>query len=473
MSIRGRVSAWGREVGDRIPPRWHSTIAFVPVLLIAALIRLVNLDSPAELVFDEVYYVRDAWTMLNLGYESDWVGAADFADGGYNGYTSTGDFVAHPPLGKWIIALGLAAFGPANPFGWRIAVALAGIGVVVLVMVIARRLFGSLTLAALSGSLVAIDGIAITMSRTALLDGFLALFVLAAFLSVLRHLDTPGWGGWLLLAGIFLGAAIGVKWSGLYALAAFGLWIVVVETLRLRKAFADDDWIWLSIKSAAKSFILLVPVAVLVYISTWTGWIVTDRGWGRTWAADNGFGDGVWGLVRSMWKYHRDMYDYNVGLHDAHSYAASPFSWLALARPTAFYYEPVGPDGLVQYITSIANPILWWGGAAALVVLLLTTIRRPTWQTAAILVGVAATYLPWLLFADRTMFQFYTVTLEPFLILALVWAIAWAWRKHLRFVVVSYLGIAVAISAFFLPVWMGLPIPDWFAAMHYWFPSWI
>ncbi len=457
---------------DRIPPRFHAASVYVPVLVLASLIRLINLGSPQALVFDEVYYVRDAWTLWNLGYEAQWVGAADFAHGDVNAFLTQGAFIAHPPLGKWIIALGMALFGPANPFGWRIATALAGIGVVFLVMLIARRFFSSLGVAALAGTLVAIDGIAITMSRTALLDGILAFFVLAAFLAVLKHLDTPKWGGWLLVAGALLGAATAVKWSGLYALAAFGIWVTVVETVRHYKANKGFDWLWGSTGSVLKNLAFVLPTAFVTYAASWTGWLVTRGGWGRTWAEDTGVGSGAWGAFRSIWKYHRDIYDYNIDLTAAHNYSANPFSWLALYRPTAFYYEAIG-DGTVQYITSIANPILWWAGGLALIALIVVMIRRPSWEVGAILVGITATYLPWMLFSNRTMFQFYTVTMEPFLVLGLVWVLVWMWRKHLRFIVVTFLVVVVAISGFFLPVWMGWPIPDWFAMAHYWFPNWI
>ena len=63
--------------------------------------------------------------------------------------------------------------------------------------------------------------------------------------------------------------------------------------------------------------------------------------------------------------------------------------------------------------------------------------------------------------------------MEPFLVLGLVWVLVWMWRKRLRFIVVAFLAVVVAISGFFLPVWMGWPIPEWFAMMHYWFPNWI
>lgn len=472
MTVRDRVSLVRARL-SALPPRLLTLVLFGPVLVLAGAIRLINLQSPGTLVFDEVYYVRDAWTLWNLGYEAEWVAAADFAAGSVNAFTRVGDFIAHPPLGKWLIGAGMALFGPENPFGWRIATALAGIVVVLLVMLIARRLFRSTALAALAGFLVAIDGIAITMSRTALLDGILAMFILAAFLAILRHLDTPGWGGWLIVGGVLLGAATAVKWSGLYALAAFGLWVVIVETVRLRKARRGKPFLLRSVWSALTTFFLFVPVAGAVYLSSWAGWIFTSGGYGRGWAAGAGFGDGVYGIARSVWKYHRDIYDYNIGLDTEHPYQANPFTWLGLVRPTAFYYSATDAEGIVQYVTSVANPVIWWGGAAALVFLIVQTVRRATWQNTAILVGVAATYLPWLFLFHRTMFQFYTVTLEPFLVLALVAALAWLWQQRLRLLVVNYLIAVVLVSAFFLPVWMGIPIPEWFAVIHYWFPSWI
>ncbi len=472
MSVSDRLRELRSRVGA-LSPRLQSVVWYAPVVLIAALIRLINLQSPKALVFDEVYYVRDAWAMWNLGYESDWVAAADFANGAVNSFTRVGSFIAHPPLGKWIIASGMALFGPTNPFGWRIATAVAGILVVLLVMFIARRLFGSREMAALAGLLVAIDGIAITMSRTALLDGILALFIVAAFLAVLRHLDTPRWGGWLLLAGALLGAATAVKWSGLYALAAFGIWIVVVETVRIRRLAAGKPFLGRSALSALRTFALYIPVAVVVYVSSWTGWIVTAGGYGRQWAADSGYGDGVYGIARGLWKYHRDIYDYNIGLRDQHNYQANPFTWLAMVRPTAFYYKPIGTGSLVQYVTSVANPVIWWAGAAALLLLIVQVIRRRAWNTVAILVGVVATYVPWLFFSQRTVFQFYTVTIEPFLVLGLVAGLIWLWNHHLQNLVTTLLILAVSVSIFFLPVWMGIPVPEWFAVIHYWFPTWI
>ena len=89
-------------------------------------------------------------------------------------------FVVHPPLGKWVIAAGEWAFG-VNPFGWRFGVAVLGTLSVLMTARIIRRLTRSDVVGTLAGLLVALDGLHIVMSRTALLDMTLMFLVLAAF----------------------------------------------------------------------------------------------------------------------------------------------------------------------------------------------------------------------------------------------------------------------------------------------------
>src|SRR5690606_24136035 len=109
----------------------------VGVMGVAAATRLVGLGHPGELVFDETYYVKDAWSLWHLGYESQWPSDADeqWAAGRTNGWTGIASFAVHPPLGKWLIGLGLALARPEDPASWRIATALTGIALVALVMV--------------------------------------------------------------------------------------------------------------------------------------------------------------------------------------------------------------------------------------------------------------------------------------------------------------------------------------------------
>ena len=69
----------------------------------------------------------------------------------------------------------------------------------------------------------------------------------------------------MVAAGVAFGAAWAVKWSGLWFLAAFGIYLVVVDALARRRAGVQ---FWLTgavLKQAPVTFLLLVPVAVVVY----------------------------------------------------------------------------------------------------------------------------------------------------------------------------------------------------------------
>ncbi|MCU1533985.1 MAG: phospholipid carrier-dependent glycosyltransferase, partial [Glaciihabitans sp.] len=59
--------------GERIL-RWIGPIL---VVFVAAGTRLWNLGSPHSLVFDETFYVKDAYTLLKNGYESSWPAQAN------------------------------------------------------------------------------------------------------------------------------------------------------------------------------------------------------------------------------------------------------------------------------------------------------------------------------------------------------------------------------------------------------------
>ncbi|MBK5238049.1 MAG: phospholipid carrier-dependent glycosyltransferase, partial [Actinomycetales bacterium] len=168
--------------GTRIDDWWARTLAPparqklwywggpVAVTALAAGLRLWNLGDPHTLIFDETFYVKDAWSLWNNGYETTWPSETDprFAAGETNIFTTGGSYVVHPPLGKWLIALGMVGSGATNAFGWRFSVALAGILMVFLIALIARRLTGSTLLAVIAGGLLAVDGHAITLSRVSL-----------------------------------------------------------------------------------------------------------------------------------------------------------------------------------------------------------------------------------------------------------------------------------------------------------------
>lgn len=492
----------------------YMRFSFWIVGAVAAFLRLFNLGSPHALVFDETYYVKDAWTLSRLGYEGNWKSGADelFVTGQFDSFTKAGSFIVHPPLGKWLISLGLMTFGPQNAIGWRIVPALFGIGLVVLLMFTAKRLLGSHSAATLAGFLLAIDGHAIVLSRTALLDGFLAFFVLLAFYFLIRDREDARlrytvmsiresqgkrqgsviWARpWLVAMAVSLALATSVKWSGAYFALFFGLYIVISELL-LRRRYKLRDWFFDGLLSQTfASLVLTVPIFVAVYVANWTGWILTDRGYARhsknTW----------W---ESLVQYHLDIYGFHVNLHTPHSYASNPLTWLFVGRPTSMYYlgTPLGndcpwfngPNGCASAITALGNPFIWWGALASLLYLLYHYVRHGNRTEGLILLGFGAGYLPWLLYMQRTIFQFYAIAFLPFSILALVYVLRSLWhrRPSLKQIAIMgdtqtptrwrksieiYLLSCAAISLFFLTIWWGVTTPYWFWLIHMWLPTWI
>ncbi len=510
---------WGRVLST--PRRralwyWGGPIL---VTLLAAVLRFWNLGHPQALIFDETYYVKDAWTLLQNGYESAWPDGADedFARGDTGIFLDDPAYVVHPPLGKWMIALGMAAFGADSAFWWRASTALAGTVAVFLLALVARRLWPSTIVAVIAAFLLAVDGNAIVMSRVALLDNWVMLFALLGFWFVLLDRDharrqleqrlgearasgrDPHYGPaiwsrpWVVAAGLAFGAACAVKWSGVWFLAAFGIYLVVVDALARRRAGVP---FWLTgavLKQGPATFLLLVPVAAAVYLASWTGWLVTDGGYFRHWAeaAENratGFFSWVPPALQSLWHYHQSAYTYHVGVHGAHPAQSNPLTWLIMFKPTNMYFHSTddgsggcGAATCWESVIGIGNPLIWWAAAAASAYLVYRLVRYREWQVGIILLGLAAGYLPWLMYLDRTVFQFYSIAFQPYTMLALAAVIMLilgrrddvTWKRVRGIAIVAiFLGFVVLVSAFYYPIWTGVPVTPEFRQLHFWAPSW-
>ena len=397
------------------------------VLLLGGLVRFINLSSPAELVFDEVYYVNGAQDYLKNGVETD--GAKP-------------EFIVHPPVGKWAIAAGIKIFGD-NSFGWRFSAALVGTLSIFLIFLVARRLFDSYFLALLAAALTAIDGLHIVMSRTALLDIFLMFFILLGFLLVLYERN--------ILAALAFGLALGTKWSALYFIAAILIYLIVNR------------------KRVPYSYLIIIPIT---YIASWFGWFLSDKGWSRNFSSNP---------IISWLHYHREMLNFHTGLTTEHSYQANPWNWLILGRPTSFFYstpKSCGQSNCSQEILAMGTPLIWWSGVFALAITLGYFLYRREKVALLILIGVAANYLPWFFFQKRTMFYFYSIAFQPFFILSIVYVVAKAfekpekWRANKGYFYL-WSGLVILSFIYFLPLFIGsvLPYDSWYDRM--WFPSWI
>lgn len=493
------------------------------VVILAAVLRLVDLGHPHALVFDETYYVKDAWTLIHNGFESTWPGTPDpkFNSGDVNFYVKAPEFVAHPPLGKWIIGLGEAVLGVQSAWGWRITTALFGILAVVLVMFIAKKLFKRTFIAVVAGFLMAIEGNAIVMSRLGLLDDSVMFFALLGFAFVLldreqherrvrawvdrerltgdrRGLLGPIYWNrpWMLAAGLALGLDSGVKWSGIYFLAVFAVYTVMSDMLLRRRLGIPLPIVGAWLKQGPASLLLTVPIALAGYLATWTGWLLTTGGWDREWVQQNpselAKGLFAWAphWAQNLWYYSQQMYQYSITLHVSHPYKSNPLFWPFMTRPTSMYWAEThqGQNGCTvatctQAITDLANPLIWWAGTASIIFMIVLFAWKRDWIAGALLAGYGAGWLPWvLLYSGRTIFTFYSIAFEPYMILALAYAIAKVIgtaadptyrRVRGLWIAGSFMAVAIALSIFFWPIWTGQQISYDYWSAHMWFRSWI
>ncbi len=479
--------------------------------------------------FDEVYYAVEAQEILRWGYEDN------------RGYL----FIVHPPLGKLLIAAGEWLWDGSraqlltNSIGWRIAPAVVGCLGVVIVMRVARRMFRSNLFGFIAGLLMTMEGMSLVLARTAILDIFLQTFVIAGFGALVIDRDkmrarlaglvaegvdlssrAPSLGPrpWRLIAGVLLGLACAVKWTGLPFFLVFVVLTMVWDRAALKTAGVRrpaPSWFRRCVLPAFGS-LLIAPIGA--YLLTYLGWFTGENGWNRHWADSHQASatldflpfkvpfSWAWvpGPIRSLGWNTLDAYRFHQGLDSGHAYASNPWSWLVLGRPVLFYYDgsetTCGASACSRTVLLIGTPLLWWAFVPMLLWLVWHWITTRDWRAAAVLVAFAAGWLFWFQNLNRTMFLFYMAPLVPFLVLGLTLALGVmlgpalprtdpqadlaptstvsAYRAQRRRLwgiagVTTYLALVVCDFAWMWPIFTGglLTYQDWHA--HMWLPSWV
>ncbi len=519
----------------RAPDRYNGWLATVGLTLLSFLLRVWNIGRPRAILFDETYYAKNAYALLTHGYSLAYVDDANsriLAGRTSNLFLTTPEKIVHPEVGKWMIAAGEAVFG-LNPTGWRISAAVAGALTVMVLIRLVRRITGSTLLGCVAGLLLSLDGLSFVMSRLALLDGFLTFWLVCAVSCLVVDRD---WGRrrlaeaassaparieglgpllflrpWRIAAGVCFGLACGTKWSAIYVLAAFGLLVWAWDsgarrTLGLRhptlKAFVVDE---------LPSVVSILLVAFVVYVLTWTGWLLHagefeqafGADWGTYWRNDaHGFLPETIQSLRSLWHYHVDLYDFHTGVPDpknnqwsinnaTHPYQSHPGGWPILNRPVGVDAQldiQPGDQGCVSSTTCLrqvlllGTPLLWWGGTAALIVSFAFWLGRRDWRYGLALTGYLSAWLPWFRYDQRPIFSYYAVAMAPFMVIAItlvIGAIIGPPGAHYRrrMVGTAFAGTFVVLVlinfAYFYPIYA-----DWVVSraawLHrMWFAKWI
>ncbi len=488
------------------PPsdRLRGWLVALTLTVIAGFVRFVSLGQPTDAgtpVFDEKHYVPQAWQMLRNGGVED--------NPGY-------ELIVHPPLGKQLIALGELAFG-YNGVGWRAAAALAGTLTVLLVIRAGRRLTRSTMLGGLAGILLICDGLSHVQSRMGMLDAFAALFVVAAFATLLcdrddvrarmrvvvaegrigdsRYGPRLGVRWWRLGTGVLLGLGCAVKWSGVYWLAAFAVLLVIWDLTARRAAGVERPWRGTVVRDLGPALWALALVPIMAYLSAWWAWFGSETAIDRHAVGDEIGDGGAWAFLpdslRGLWYYSGKVLSFHAGLttqsSGVHPWESKPWTWPMGLRPMLYHYAAgeditgCGGPTCVNAVMLIGTPALWWPALGVLGLAIWRTVTRFDWRYGAVLVGYGAGILPWFANIERQMYFFYMAPVVPFLVLATALVMgeilgpAGASRERRQtglLVVGLWVGLIVANFGWLWPILNGLPITPEMWEAQLWLPSW-
>jgi dolichyl-phosphate-mannose--protein O-mannosyl transferase len=497
------------RLGKPMPTdRLRGWLVTLTVTLIGAVIRFQNLGFPTDHgtpIFDEKHYVPQALQMLrNGGFEDN------------PGYELT----VHPPMGKYLIAIGEWLFG-YDGTGWRFSSALAGTIMILLIIRIARRLTRSTLLGGIAGILLICDGVSHLQARMGMLDIFTALWVLASFACLLCDRDqvrvrlgtavregfateSPygprlGFRWWRFACGLCLGLTLVTKWDGLYWIAAFAVLTVFWDVSGRKAAGVERPWVGTLVRDVLPAVWALLVVPVLIYLAGWWAWFASETGVDRHAVAGNypyQPGDAwPWELnwvpqaVRLLFHYSQNVLYFHEHLltpaNNPHPWESKPWTWPMGLRPMLYSYasgtDACGSTDCVSATMLVGTPAMWWLAFPAMGWALWRAIGRFDWRYIAVLGTYLAGILPWFLNINRQMYFFYMTPLAPFLVLMLVLPLGeimgrrragYERRQTGVLVVALYVGLVVANFAWLWPILNGTPISAAHWQAELWLPSW-
>jgi dolichyl-phosphate-mannose--protein O-mannosyl transferase len=385
----------------------------------------VRLGFPGKQYYDEVYFAKTAQEII-LGQRT---------------FTET----THPPLGKLYIAASLWLLGDES-WVWRLPSLVCGTLLLIVLFSLTQQLTRNPRLALLVTFLMAIDGIHITQSRIAMVNAPMLLWMFLALLALLPYLTgrVVSRSRSFLAAGIFLGAAISVRWAGFY------VYPLILLCLAFRFWREKEQ---LSFVSDLLVYLFLVPI--LLYFATHT---IIPMVQGYPW--------------KNIWTIQQHMYRYHVDLRATHGYSSAWWSWPLIIRPIWYFFER--KNELVYGILCIGNPAVYWVGPFAIGYVLFKWMEERKFLYGFILAGFFSQWLPWIL-PKRVEFFHYFYSAVPFVFMAVALLLQRFWQipKVGKWIVAGYLLIVTGLFIYWYPLYTGLPISEASYRNHLWFKAWI
>ena len=399
----------------------RSNKSLMLILILATLLRFVNLSHPAAYIFDEVYHGFTAREYLHSRVEAwEW-------------WTKPPEGVAyewtHPPVAKYGMVLGMLILGEGE-LGYRAGSAVMGVLGILGLYLFVSSLTHNKNLALLTAFLMTIEGTHIAQSRIAMNDSYMLTFYIWSLYAAVKS-------RWKMVA-ILYGLALGSKWSALYGALPLALLYSYNNSFFSKQNFMHY----------IKHFIFAIRyilITAAVYILTFAPFILA----GHTWA--------------QWWELHRQMWYYHTTLVATHGYQSTPLQWIFGARPV-WYWVQYG-EGVISNIYVHSNPLVLWLGLVALI-LQLPLIRRFPYFLLYTLYFIL--FIPWVI-SPRIMFYYHYLPSAVFLLPILAsWLLALP--KKIMYVSLFTLTLSLLLIS---PMLYGYPLrSEYWDALFKIFPTW-
>jgi dolichyl-phosphate-mannose-protein mannosyltransferase len=477
--------------------------------LMAAVLRFSHLAYLNFLVFDEKYFVKFAHQYL------------------------TGDsvFDSHPPLGKYLIALGIfigdrlpfphtdiqVDYFLVSPWSYRWFNALVGSLIPLIIAAIAYQLTHRYSYSVIAGFLSITDGLFLVESRLGLINIYMVLFGLLGQLCLLHTMNHPHKhrGIFLVSAGVNFGASVAVKWNGLgFLLSAYVLWFSHGLWLGFQAAQKHDRFRFTLPKvkqfyqlilsqfsqlfiSPRLLFIYLGIIPAFVYCLCWIPHLQMNPDYG-------------------FWQVHQQIFNYHHNLGNGskiHPYCSRWWTWPLMIRPVVYFYQMIQPSpqtSIIYTVLGMGNPILSWLSTSAIALLTALLIQQilipltPAFKKGGIeispsfektfprqryipyhsrclaiwyylIVNYLCNWLPWAL-VSRCTFLYHYMSAAVFAQLAIAWFIDYclqAKQTYWRYWAIALIIIILLAFIFWLPFYLGLPLSPKAWQHRIWLSSWI
>jgi dolichyl-phosphate-mannose--protein O-mannosyl transferase len=484
-----------------------SSIALIkkrlPIILIlfgSILLRFSGLSNFNELVFDETFYAKYAVYYLN----------------------SISFFHDHPPLTKYLIALGIW-LSEFNPFGYstitnfenfqlatvsyRWLNAFIGSLIPLLVYGIVYKISYSRTYAIIASLFVALDGLLLVESRYALSNIYIIFWGLLGHYLFLIALEKKALQKQFILgcAGISLGFCASIKWNGLGFLLGIYLYYIISSFFGIKSSLPKPIFFPLlkfSKISTVSQEICLKYITNLRWqeLIGWLGIVPVIIYW-LLWIPHLKMIPDF-----TFWQIHKESFIFHDQLSsNAHPYCSKWYSWILMIRPVGYLYKEkiIETDSaqtlktVIYDVHGMGNPVLWWLSAIAIMFLLFILIiqvkqwlmskqnqvfqvqivyleSKDLWIVYYLVINFLANWLPWA-GVHSCLFIYHYMPASIFAFLGLAFLTnRWLFSGNLLLRITAIMTIASIIFAFiyWLPLYLGLPLSPNDFQSRMWLNSW-